>query len=295
MVGRAITRALQERGHKNLLLPSSKELNLIEQSQVREFFKKHRPEFVFFAAAKVGGIYANDALSADFIYQNLIMESNIIHSSHENKVEKLLFLGSSCIYPKEAAQPIQESALLTGPLEKTNEAYAIAKIAGLKMCEHYRKQFGSNFVSAMPTNLYGPYDRFDPNYSHVIPALIYKFHEAKSQKKTSVTLWGSGRPRREFLHVDDLAEALLLVMERYSDPLPINVGTGSDVTIEELGILVRDVVGFRGDILFDKSKPDGTMRKSLNVDRIHDLGWHHKIAFKEGLKTTYDWYLKSQQ
>lgn len=293
MVGRAITRALQAKGYKNLLLPSSKELNLIEQSQVREFFKSQKPEYVFLAAARVGGIYANDALSGDFIYQNLMIEANVIQSAHENATKKLLFLGSSCIYPKEAKQPIPESELLTGPLERTNEAYAIAKIAGVKLCEHYRKQYGSDFISAMPTNLYGSFDHFDPNYSHVIPALIYKFHEAKTKNQPSVTLWGSGKPRREFLHVDDLAEALLVVMDQYSDPRPINIGSGSDVTIQELGALVRDVIGYKGDIVYDTSKPDGTMRKALNVDRVQALGWKHRTPLKEGLQGTYQWYLKN--
>jgi GDP-L-fucose synthase len=281
LVGSAIVRRLTSAGYGRLLVRRHAELDLTDQVAVREFFARERPEYVFLAAARVGGIHANSTFPADFIRDNLQIQTNVIDAAHRSGVTKLLFLGSSCIYPKHAPQPIPEDSLLTGPLEPTNEWYAIAKIAGLKMCQAYRKQYGFNAISAMPTNLYGPGDNFDLNNSHVLPALIRKFHEAK------------GTPRREFLHVDDLADALVFLMERYEDSAPINVGWGKDISIAELATLVANVVGYRGELQFDPSKPDGTPRKLLDVSRLTQLGWQPKIALSDGIATTYEWLLKN--
>lgn len=289
LVGSAIVRQLQGAGFKNLLVRTHAELDLCNQAAVNEFFEKERPEFVFLAAARVGGIHANNSFQADFLYENLAIAMNVIHAAVEFGAEKLLFLGSSCIYPKMAAQPIHESSLLTGPLEPTNEGYAIAKIAGLKLCEKYMKQYGRRFISAMPTNLYGPGDNFHPDYSHVIPGMMRRFHVAVQTGASEVSVWGTGKPMREFLHVDDLAEGLLVVMQTYEDPETINVGTGEDCTIAELAETMREVTGFRGRISFDTSKPDGTPRKVMDVSRIHKLGWKHRHSLREGLASTYAW------
>lgn len=288
MVGSAIVRALQSAGYDHIITRTSSELDLMDQQAVRRFFAEERPEYVFLAAAKVGGIQANNIYRAEFLYNNLLIEANVIHASHENEVEKLLFLGSSCIYPKMAPQPLTEESLLTGALEPTNEPYAIAKIAGIKLCEAYRDQYGDNFISAMPTNLYGPNDNYDLQNSHVLPALIRKFHNAKVTGSESVTLWGSGSPMREFLHVDDLAAACLFLMNHYNDKPFVNVGTGSDVTIRELAELVQQVTGFSGKIEWDRSKPDGTPRKLMDVSRIHALGWHHRISLEDGVRSVYE-------
>ncbi|MCB0430571.1 MAG: GDP-L-fucose synthase [Flavobacteriales bacterium] len=287
MVGSAIVRKLKAEGYENLVLKTSSEVDLRNQQAVADFFASESIEYVFLAAAKVGGIHANDTYSADFIYDNLMIEANVIHESHRNQVKKLLFLGSSCIYPKMAPQPIPEDALLTGPLEYTNEAYAIAKIAGLKMCDAYRKQYGSHFISAMPTNLYGPNDNYDLQNSHVMPALLRKFHEAKINGKKQVTVWGSGTPKREFLHVDDLAEACLFLMDRFDEAGFVNVGTGEDVSIKDLALMIKDIVGFKGELIFDTSKPDGTPRKLMDVSKAHKLGWKHRIPLEEGIKSVY--------
>lgn len=293
MVGSAITRKLNEQGYENLVLKTHKELDLIDQQQVQDFFSRERPDYVFMAAAKVGGIKANDAYSADFIYQNLMMECNVIHSSFLHSAKKLLFLGSSCIYPKHALQPMAEGALLTGKLEPTNEAYAIAKISGIKLCQMYRKQHGCSFISAMPTNLYGPNDNYHPENSHVIPALIRRFHEAKSTGKKEVVCWGTGNPRREFLYADDLAEACLFLMENYDGYEHINVGTGTDVTIKELAGLIAQTVGYEGNIVWDTDKPDGTPQKLLDVSKINKLGWGYKTSLKEGLARSYQDYVET--
>ena len=292
LVGSALVRRLQEDGYENLLLPGRAQLDLTDQRAVHEFFQRERPEFVFLAAAKVGGILANDTYPADFIRENTLIETFVLDAAHRAGVEKLLFLGSSCIYPKHAPQPMKEEHLLTGVLEPTNEAYAIAKILGLKMVEAYRRQHGAPFISAMPTNLFGPNDNFDLNASHVLPALIRKFHEAKERGAASVTVWGSGTPRREFLHVDDLADALLFLMREYDGDGFVNVGVGEDVSIAELASMVRDVVGFEGDIVYDSTKPDGTPRKLLDVSRLHALGWRARIGLREGIADTYAWYLQ---
>jgi GDP-L-fucose synthase len=284
MVGAAIIRKLKSDGYRNLLSRSSKDLDLRNQSFVEKFFQDEKPEYVFLAAAKVGGILANDTYRADFLYDNLIIESNVIHQSHLNDVKKLLFLGSSCIYPKMATQPLKEEYLLSGYLEPTNEPYAIAKIAGIKLCESYRAQYGRDFISVMPANLYGPNDTYDLQNSHVVPALISKFIAARNDSKNSVEVWGSGSPRREFLYVDDLADACLFLMENYSNTQFINIGTGEDITIRELASLIKEFTGFAGDLVFDHSKPDGTPRKLLDVSRIHQLGWKHSTDLKEGLK-----------
>jgi GDP-L-fucose synthase len=289
LVGSAIVRRLEAAGHRDILTRTREELDLTDQRAVHEFFRTEKPEFIFLAAARVGGILANDTMSADFFYENLIIEANVIHAAAESGAAKLLFLGSSCIYPKMAPQPIREESLLTGPLEETNEAYAIAKIAGLKLCEHYRRQYGKRFISAMPTNLYGPGDNFHPEYSHVIPGMMRRFHEAAVTGARQVVVWGSGEPRREFLHVDDLADALYLLMQTYEDPLFLNVGTGEDCTIAELAQLMAEIVGFDGEIVFDRTKPDGTPRKVLDVSRINALGWQARIPLREGLRATYDW------
>ena len=293
LVGSALKRKLKESDYNNLVFRTRKELDLLDSNKVSDFFKKERPEFVFLAAAKVGGILANDSYSADFIFQNLLIQNNIIHNSYLNKVKKLLFLGSSCIYPKDCSQPIKEEYLLTGPLEKTNKAYAVAKIAGIEMCQSYHKQYKTNFVSVMPTNLYGPNDNFDLKSSHVLPALIRKFHEAKINNDKEVVIWGTGLPRREFLYIDDLAEACLFLMKNYDNSEIINIGTGEDITILELAKLIKKIVGFNGEIINDTTKPDGTLQKLLNVSKINNIGWRHRNFLDEGLKKTYEWFLKN--
>jgi len=292
MVGSAIVRKLTSLGHTNLLTRTSAELDLRNQQQVADFFDIEKPEYVFLAAAKVGGIVANNTYRADFLYENLAIQNNIIHGSYLNKVKKLMFLGSSCIYPKLAPQPLKESYLLSGYLEPTNEPYAIAKIAGIKMCEAYRAQYGCNFISVMPTNLYGTNDNYDLVNSHVLPAMIRKFHEAKEKDASEMTLWGSGSPMREFLHADDLAEACLFLMENYNESELVNIGTGEDVTIKNLAALVKQIIGFQGEIIWDTSKPDGTPRKLMDVSKLHGLGWHHKIALEDGIKLAYQDFLK---
>jgi len=292
MVGSAIVRKLTSLGYANLLTRTSAELDLRNQQQVADFFDIEKPEYVFLAAAKVGGIVANNTYRADFLYENLAIQNNIIHGSYLNKVKKLMFLGSSCIYPKLAPQPLKESYLLSGYLEPTNEPYAIAKIAGIKMCEAYRAQYGCNFISVMPTNLYGTNDNYDLVNSHVLPAMIRKFHEAKEKSASEMTLWGTGSPMREFLHADDLAEACLFLMENYNESELVNIGTGEDVTIKNLAALVKQIVGFQGEIIWDTSKPDGTPRKLMDVSKLHGLGWHHKIALEDGIKLAYQDFLK---
>lgn len=287
MVGSAIVRKLQSEGYNNLVLRTSSELDLRNQSQTEIFFTTEKPEYVFLAAAKVGGIMANNTYRADFLYENLMIESNVIHLSYVHKVKKLLFLGSSCIYPKLAPQPLKEEYLLSGFLEETNEPYAIAKIAGIKMCEAYRTQYGCNFISAMPTNLYGPNDNYDLHNSHVLPALIRKFHTAKVNQDKSVVIWGTGTPRREFLHVDDLADACYYLLEHYDGEQLVNVGSGVDVTIFELANLVKQIVGFNGEIELDPSKPDGTPRKLMDVSKLEKVGWKYKISLEEGIGSVY--------
>jgi len=291
MVGSAIVRKLQVLGYTNLVLKTSAELDLRDQAKVAAFFAAEKPDFVFLAAAKVGGIVANNTYRADFLYENLAIQNNIIHSSFVNKVKKLMFLGSSCIYPKLAPQPLKEAYLLSGYLEETNEPYAIAKIAGIKMCEAYRAQYGCDFISVMPTNLYGPNDNYDLENSHVLPAMIRKFHEAKERGDASMTLWGTGAPMREFLHADDLAEACIYLMETYSDAELVNIGTGIDVTIKELADTVKEIVGFEGSIQWDTSRPDGTPRKLMDVSKLHSLGWKHKIELKDGIALAYQDFL----
>jgi GDP-L-fucose synthase len=298
LVGSAIVRRLEKDGYENLLLRTSKELDLRDQQATFAFFEQERPEYVFLAAAKVGGILANDTYPVDFISENLLIQQNVIQAAQSFGVTKLLFLGSSCIYPKMSPQPIKESYLLTGPLEPTNEWYAIAKIAGIKLCQAYNKQYGTRFISAMPTNLYGPNDNFDLETSHVLPAMIRKFHEAKVKQETTgekatVTLWGSGTPRREFLHVDDLAGACLHLMHHYEGDAPINVGVGEDVTIRELAETISDVVGFKGEVVWEVSKPDGTPRKLLDVSNIQSLGWKAAIPLESGIQSTYEWFRQS--
>ena len=287
MVGSAIIRRLQKNGFTNLVTRTSKELDLINQQAVADFFASEKPRFVFLAAAKVGGIVANNTYRAEFIYENIMIQSNIIHNSYLNNVKKLLFLGSSCIYPKMAPQPLKEEYLLTGVLEPTNEPYAIAKIAGIKMCDAYRSQHGCNFISVMPTNLYGPNDNYDLNNSHVLPALIRKFHTAKVQNLSSVEIWGTGTPKREFLHVDDLADACFSLMQNYNEPGLINIGVGEDISIQDLALLVKKIVNYEGELKFDSSKPDGTPRKLMDVSKLHSLGWKHKINLEEGIKSVY--------
>lgn len=287
MVGSAIHRHLILMGYTNLVFKSSKELDLRNSIAVQLFFESEKPEFVFLAAAKVGGIVANNSYKADFLYENLMIQNNIIHNSYVYGVKKLLFLGSSCIYPKFAPQPLKEEYLLTGILEPTNEPYAIAKIAGIKMCDAYRDQYGCNFISAMPTNLYGQNDNYDLNNSHVLPAMLRKFHEAKNEAKNEVVLWGDGSVLREFLHVDDLAKACLLLMENYDEAGPINVGTGTDISILELAEIIKLTVGFKGEIVWDTTKPNGTPRKLLDVSKIHKFGWKHLIDLNEGIKSVY--------
>lgn len=288
MVGSAIVRQLKNNGFTDILVRTSKELDLTNQQAVNQFFETEKPDYVFLAAAKVGGIHANNVYRADFLYQNLMIEANIIHAAYINKVTKLLFLGSSCIYPKMAPQPLKEEYLLTGFLEPTNEPYAIAKIAGIKLCESYRRQYNCNFISAMPTNLYGPNDNYDLNNSHVLPALIRKFHTAKTQNQAQVEIWGTGAPLREFLHVDDLAEACLFLMDNYNDELFVNVGSGTDISIKDLALLVKKIVAYEGELVFDTSKPDGTPRKLMDVSRINHLGWQHKISLEEGISKVYE-------
>lgn len=292
MVGSAIVRQLEAQGYTNLLVRTSKELDLRNQAAVAAFFEAEKPDYVFLAAAKVGGIVANNTYRADFLYENLAIQNNIIHQSYLQGVQKLLFLGSSCIYPKLAPQPLKEEYLLSGYLEPTNEPYAIAKIAGIKLCEAYRSQYGCNFISAMPTNLYGPNDNYDLQNSHVLPAMIRKFHEAKATGKTEVVLWGTGSPMREFLYADDLAEACMYLMENYNEAELVNVGTGVDVTIKELAETVREIVGFEGELVWDTSKPDGTPRKLMDVSKLHGAGWKHTIELKEGIKLAYEDFLK---
>jgi GDP-L-fucose synthase len=304
LVGSALVRRLRASGYENLLLPRHKELDLTCQQAVADFFCQKKPEYVFLAAAKVGGIHANNTYPAEFIHINLMIQGNVIHQAWLHGVKRLLFLGSSCIYPKLAPQPMKEEHLLTGLLEPTNEPYAIAKIAGIKMCESYNRQYGTKFIAVMPTNLYGPGDNFHPENSHVLPALIRRFHEAKVRKKPEVVVWGTGIPRRELLYVDDMADGCLFLMERtddqiardllsYPNPCFVNLGTGQDVTIRELAEIVRDAVGYNGDLVFDPSKPDGTPRKLQDVSRIHALGWKHSISLEHGIRTTYQWYLES--
>lgn len=291
LVGSAIVRALKKQGYTNLILKTRKELDLLNQAQVNNFFARQKPDYVFLAAAKVGGIMANKTYPADFIYENLTIETNIIKAAYQNKVKKLLFLGSSCIYPRECPQPIKEEYLLTSALEKTNEAYAVAKIAGLKMCEYYNQQYGTKFIAVMPTNLYGPNDNFDLVNSHVLPAMIRKFHEAKIKGDKEITLWGSGKVKREFLHVADLADAVVFLMNKYEGKQGIvNIGTGTDLTIKNLAEKIKKVVEFKGKIKWDTTKPDGTPRKLLNVNRLKKIGWKSKIKLDQGLKMTYQWF-----
>lgn len=296
MVGSAIVRKLTDNGYDKLVLRTSREMDLRDQNQVLSFFEKENPDYVFLAAAKVGGILANNTYRAEFLYDNLMIEANIIHSSYLTGVKKLLFLGSSCIYPRLAPQPIKEESLLTGLLEPTNEPYAIAKIAGIKMCDAYRTQYDCNFISAMPTNLYGPNDNYDLNGSHVLPSLIRKFHTAKKNNLKEVVLWGSGKPLREFMHVDDLAEACLFLMDDFNEDGFINVGTGKEISIIDLALLIKDIVGFKGNIAYDDSKPDGTPRKLMDVSKLAKLGWTSSISLSEGIRNVYkltsslDWY-----
>jgi GDP-L-fucose synthase len=294
MVGSAIVRKLQAEGYTNIVTRGSKELDLKEQQAVRDFFAQEKPDVVVLAAAKVGGIHANNVYRAQFLYENLMIESNVIHSSHENGVKKLLFLGSSCIYPKMAPQPLKEESLLTGLLEQTNEPYAIAKIAGIKLAESYRRQYGCNYISAMPTNLYGPNDNYDLNNSHVLPALIRKFHTAKVSNAASVEVWGTGSPMREFLHVDDLADACYFLLQNYNEELFVNIGTGVDLTIKELAEMIKDIVGFEGELKWNTEKPDGTPRKLMDVSRLHNLGWKHRIGLREGITNVYAEFAKGE-
>ena len=292
LVGSAIVRRLESTGYTNIIRRTHNELDLLDQKAVSNFFTTEKPEYVFLAAAKVGGIMANQNFPADFIYQNLQIQNNIIYSAHVNKITKLLFLGSSCIYPKLAPQPMKEEYLLTGKLEPTNEPYAIAKIAGLKMCASYKRQYGDNFISVMPTNLYGINDNFHPEHSHVLPALIRRFHEAKVQGNKEVAAWGTGSPRREFLYVDDMADASIHLMNTYDGQETVNIGTGEDITIKELTELVAKTVGYQGKIKWDTDRPDGTARKLLDVSRLHSLGFKHSTSLEEGLRKTYSWYIK---
>jgi GDP-L-fucose synthase len=295
MVGSAIARNLQQKGYQNIVTRSSKELDLRNQQAVNDFFAQEKPAYVFLAAAKVGGIYANNTYRAEFLYDNLIMECNVIHAAAQNKVTKLMFLGSSCIYPKMAPQPLKEEYLLTGILEQTNEPYAIAKIAGIKLCEAYRSQYGCNFISVMPTNLYGIGDNYDLNNSHVLPALIRKMHEAKTANAAEVVVWGTGTPKREFLYADDLAEACTYLMLHYNDAELINIGTGEDLSIAELATTVKQVVGFGGHLTFDSSKPDGTPRKLMDVSKLHSKGWKHSINLQEGIALAYADFLTTHR
>jgi GDP-L-fucose synthase len=295
MVGSAILRALEGAGFQNLVFCSSSELDLRNSEAVETFFLKEQPAYVFFAAARVGGIWANNTYRADFLYDNLMMQASVIHAAYRHCIKKLLFLGSSCIYPKMAPQPIREEYLLSGPLEQTNEPYALAKIAGIKLCETYRDQYGCNFISAMPTNLYGDNDNYHPQNSHVLPALIRRFHEAKERGDSEVLVWGSGTPRREFLYADDLANACLFLMEHYNERRWVNIGTGEDISIAELAGMIKEVTGYNGHIRWDSSKPDGTPRKLLDVSRLHALGWKHTVALKEGIQKAYSDFLQKEK
>ncbi len=290
LVGSAIVRNLESKGYKNIITRTHSELDLKEQQAVRDFFAKEKPDVVVLAAAKVGGINANNKYPAEFAYENMQIQCNVIHCAHLNGVKKLLFLGSTCIYPRLAPQPIPEGALLTGPLEETNEAYAIAKISGLKMCQFYKREYGDDFISCMPTNLYGPWDNYDLLGSHVMPAMIRKFHEAKASGSETVELWGTGSALREFLYVDDMADACVFLLENYSGEQHVNIGTGVEVTIRELAETVKDIVGFKGRIVWNPDMPDGTPRKLTDVTRLHALGWHHKVELKEGVKLAYEWF-----
>lgn len=294
MVGSAIVRRLEAEGYKNIITRTSKELDLRRQAAVEEFFAAEKPDYVFLAAAKVGGIMANSKAPADFMYDNMIMEMNVIRSAYDNGVKKLMFLGSSCIYPRMAPQPMKEDCLLTSALEQTNEAYALAKISGLKYCEYLNRQYGTDYISVMPTNLYGPNDNYHPEHSHVLPALIRRFHEAKETNAPSVTIWGTGTPLREFLYVDDLAEACVFLMNNYTGNETVNLGTGKELTIGELAGLVKKVVGYEGEIVFDPSKPDGTPRKLLDVSKLERLGWHYKTELEDGIRMAYDDFLHSE-
>lgn len=300
MVGSAIKRRLTEEGFINLIVRSHKELNLIKQNEVSQYFTKEKPVYVFVAAATVGGIQANNTYRGQFIYENLMIQNNIIHAAHQNGVKKLMFLGSACIYPRNSKQPIREEYLLSGYLESTNEPYAIAKIAGIKMCENYFKQYGDNNISVMPSNLYGPNDNYDLETSHVLPALMRKFHEAKTNNEKSVEIWGSGKPKREFLHVDDLADACIFLMinldadKLYSENIShINIGCGEEVSINELALLIKDIVGFEGELVFNANYPDGMPRKLLNIDKINNLGWESSISLKDGIRDTYNWFINN--
>lgn len=293
LVGSAIVRCLKNKGYNNIIYKTHKELDLTNQNEVREFFEKEKPEYVFLAAAKVGGIHANNTYPADFIYINLMIQNNVIKAAHDFKVEKLLFLGSTCIYPKMAPQPIKEEYLLTGALEETNEAYAVAKIAGLEMCKFFKRQYGDNFISCMPTNLYGPNDNFDLKNSHVLPALIRKFHEAKVNGSEIVEVWGTGTPLREFIYVDDMAEACIFLMENYNGEQHVNIGTGEEVSIRQLAETIKGVVGFEGNLVFNTEMPDGTPRKLTNVEKLHELGFKHKISLEKGIKLAYDWFMEN--
>ncbi len=295
MVGSALLRRLEKDGYNNFLLRTSKELDLRNQQAVAQFFATEKPDYVFLAAAKVGGIVANNTYRAEFLYDNLMIQNNIIHNAYLTGVKKLMFLGSSCIYPKLAPQPLKEEYLLTGPLEYTNEPYAIAKIAGIKMCDAYRAQYGCNFISVMPTNLYGPNDNFDLTSSHVLPALLRKFHEAMERGEGQVVVWGSGTPKREFLHADDLADACVYLMRTYNEQGLVNIGVGEDICIKDLAYLIKDIVGFEGEVVFDTSKPDGTPRKLMDVSKLHNLGWKASIALKEGIKIVYREYFLKQE
>lgn len=295
MVGSAIHRKLEEEGFTNVITRSSKELDLRNQQAVTDFFSIEKPDYVFLAAAKVGGIVANNTYRADFLYENLMIQNNVIHNSYLNGVKKLMFLGSSCIYPKFAPQPLKEEYLLTGLLEETNEPYAIAKIAGIKMCDAYRAQYGCNFISVMPTNLYGYNDNYHPQNSHVLPALIRKFHEAKLEGKDKVVIWGTGNPFREFLFADDLADACFYLMETYNEPNLVNIGTGEDISIKDLALLIKRIIGFEGELEFDSSKPDGTPRKLMDVSKLHAAGWRHKVQLEEGIKLAYEDFLSHEE
>lgn len=295
LVGSAIVRNLQEKGYRNIIGRTHSELDLTNQAEVRAFFEKERPDAVILAAAKVGGIHANETAPADFAYENLQIQCNVIHCCHQYQVKKLLFLGSTCIYPRMAPQPIPEDALLTGPLEETNEAYAIAKIAGLEMCKFYKRQYGDDFISCMPTNLYGPHDNYDLEGSHVMPAMIRKFHEAKQAGAAAVELWGTGSPLREFLYVDDMADACVFLLEQYNGEQHVNIGTGKEVTIRELAETVKRVVGYQGEIVWNKDMPDGTPRKLTNVEKLHELGWTHKVELEEGVALAYQWFKENAE
>ena len=293
LVGSAIVRNLEAKGYTNIIYRTHEELDLTNQANVQDFFKEEQPEYVILAAAKVGGIHANNTYPADFIYDNLMIQNNVIKAAHDYNVKKLLFLGSTCIYPKMAPQPIREEYLLTGALEETNEAYAVAKIAGLEMCKFFKRQYGDNFISCMPTNLYGPNDNFDLKSSHVLPALIRKFHEAKVNGSDTVEVWGTGTPLREFIYVDDMADACVFLMENYDGEQHVNIGTGEEVSIRQLAETVKEVVGFEGELVFNTDMPDGTPRKLTTVDKLHGLGWKHKVSLNEGIRLAYKWFLEN--